>query len=128
MRYLKLDEVLELHEKIIERLGGATGIRDIGALQSALAQPQMTFGGQELYPKTFDKAAALGFSLIQNHAFVDGNKRVGHASMEVFLILNGYQFDASIDEQEEVVLQVASSQLSQDEFAQWVAHHMVEKT
>ncbi|MEL7246581.1 MAG: Fic family protein, partial [Cyanobacteria bacterium J06573_2] len=84
IRYLVLIEVIELHRQIIEQSGGALGIRDLGALESALAQPYMTFGGEELYPKLVDKASAIGFSLVMNHPFIDGNKRIGHAAMEVF--------------------------------------------
>ncbi len=80
MRYLTLNEVLDLHLHLIERYGGSTGIHDLGALESALAQPRMTFGGEELYPTIVEKAAALGFVLIKNHPFVDGNKRTGHAT------------------------------------------------
>ena len=80
----------------------------------------MTFGDNELYPTLAEKAAALGFSLIQNHPFVDGNKRTGHAAMEIFLLLNGFEIDASVDEQEQVILQVASSQRNRSEFADWV--------
>ena len=76
MRYLALKEVLELHRRLIEQSGGAAGLRDMGMLESALAQPLMTFGGGELYPTISDKASALGFSLIKNHPFVDGNKRI----------------------------------------------------
>ena len=65
------------------------GVLSLAALESAVAQPYMAFGGQELYPSLADKAAALAFSLIQNHAFVDGNKRVGHVALETFLVLNG---------------------------------------
>ncbi len=82
MRSLSLAEVQFLHAQILAQSGGALGIRSQGALESALAQPLMTFGGEELYPTVIEKAAALGFSLIMNHPFVDGNKRVGHAVME----------------------------------------------
>jgi death-on-curing protein len=98
MRYLTLGEVLELYHRIIRQSGGSQGIRDLGALESALAQPRMTFGNQELYPTVVEKASALGFSLIKNHPFVDGNKRTGHAAMETFLVLNGFEIDASVDE------------------------------
>ena len=81
----------------------APGVRDLNALDSALAQPRMTFGGADLYPTVVEKAAALGFSLVMNHPFVDGNKRIGHAAMETFLVLNGYEIIASADEQERVV-------------------------
>ena len=71
----------------------------------------MTFGGQELYPGLADKAAALGFSLVCNHPFVDGNKRVGHAAMETFLVLNGWELAAGVDEQEQVILRLAAGAL-----------------
>lgn len=96
MRYLTLHEVLELHRQIIAQTGGVLGILNLGALESALAQPRMTFGGEELYPGIADKASALGYSLVQNHPFVDGNKRTGHAAMEVFLVLNGFEIDAVV--------------------------------
>jgi death-on-curing protein len=86
MRFLTLIEVLELHRRVIEQSGGAFGIRDIGLLESAIAQPRMTFGGEDLYPSLLEKAAALGFSIIMNHPFVDGNKRTGHAAIETFLV------------------------------------------
>jgi death-on-curing protein len=90
MRYLSFLEVLELHEMIISSSGGSYGIRDIKALESAINQPRITFDQTELYPDIISKASALCFSLVMNHPFSDGNKRVGHAAMETFLILNGY--------------------------------------
>jgi death-on-curing protein len=84
----------------------------------------MTFGGIDLYPTLADKAAALGFSLIMNHPFVDGNKRVGHASMETFLALNGFELIASVDDAEVVILQVAAGQISQQDFTSWVQQHL----
>jgi death on curing protein len=108
MRFLTLIEVLELHRRIIEKSGGAFGIRDVGLLESAIAQPRMTFGGEDLYPSLLEKAAALGFSIIMNHPFVDGNKRTGHAATETFLVLNGLEINASVDEQERMVLEIAS--------------------
>src|SRR6187399_2568527 len=90
MRYLTLGEVLRLHEALIASSGGAAGLRDLGRLQSALAQPLASYGDEDLYPTVIAKAGALGFSLIQGHPFIDGNKRIGHASMEVFLALNGF--------------------------------------
>jgi len=104
MRYLTVNEVLEIHRQVLQQSGGSNGIRDSGAVESAVAQPLMTFNEEELYPTIAEKASALGFSLIQNHPFVDGNKRIGHAAMETFLILNGYQIYATVDEQEEMIL------------------------
>jgi death-on-curing protein len=127
MRYLTLEEVLEIHRLALEQAGGASGLRDLGALESALAQPNMGFGGQELYPTLADKAAALAFSLIKNHPFVDGNKRVGHVAMETFLVLNGYELAADVDEQERVVLGVAAGTVGREEFTTWVKAHLVER-
>jgi death-on-curing protein len=123
MRYLSIAEVLELHERLIDASGGSTGVRDLGALESCLAQPHASFGGQELYADLITKAAALGFSLVMNHPFVDGNKRIGHAAMEVFLMLNGHEITCGVDEQERVILDLASGNLPREDFAQWVKKH-----
>lgn len=125
MRYLTLNEVLDLYRRIMEQSGGATALRDPYGLESALAQPRMTFEGQDLYPTIAEKVAALGFSLIRNHPFLDGNKRTAHAAMETFLVLNGYEIRASIEEQERVILQVASGQMGREEFTDWIRHHIV---
>jgi death-on-curing protein len=127
VRYLTLNEVLELYRRIMEQSGGSVGIHDLGALESALAQPRVTFGGEELYPAVIEKASALGFSIIKNHPFVDGNKRTGHAAMETFLVLNGYEIEATVDEQERIILQVAAGELGRDEFTDWLRSHVVEK-
>jgi len=127
MRHLTLNEVLELHRRIIDQSGGSLGIRDLGALESALAQPRMTFEGVALYPTIVEKAAALRFSLIKNHPFVDGNKRTGHAAMEVFLVLNGFEIDASVDQQQKIILQVASGELERDALTRWLHRHIVVK-
>ncbi len=127
MRYLTLNEVFELHHYLIKQYGGSEGIRDLGALESALAQPRMTFGGEDLYPTIVEKTSAIGFSLIKNHPFVDGNKRIGHAAMETFLILNGLEIEATVDEQEEVILQVASGDMRREAFTNWLRVHIVGK-
>jgi death-on-curing protein len=84
----------------------------------------MTFGGNDLYPSLVEKAAALGFSLIQNHPFTDGNKRTGHAIMALFLIMNGYKINASIDEQVDIILSVASGNLQREGFTTWLVSHV----
>lgn len=119
-RYLTIQEVLEIYHNVMEQSGGLVGVRDIGALESSLAQPQMVFGGQELYPDMVEKAAVLGFLLIQNHPFLDGNKRTGHAAMETFLVLNGLEITADLEEQVTIILQVAASQMKRDSFLEWV--------
>ena len=85
----------------------------------------MTFGGEDLYPALADKASALGFSIIRNHPFVDGNKHTGHAAMEVFLILDGYEIRASVDDLEKVVFGVASGDMGRDELAMWIEAHLL---
>jgi len=127
MRYLTLPEVLELHRQVIQQSGGARGVLNMAALESALAQPRMTFAGEDLYPTLIAKAAALSYALIQNHPFVDGNKRTGHAAMEVFLVLNGYAIRAAVDEQEQMILQVAAGESNRDAFTAWLRSHVVEK-
>jgi len=127
MRYLTVNEVLETYSRVMQQSGGAIGIHDMGALESAIAQPRMTFGGEELYPTLVEKASALGFSLIQNHPLIDGNKRTGHAAMEMFLVLNGHEISATVDEQVKVVLQVASSEMGREAFTEWLRSHIKQK-
>jgi death-on-curing protein len=120
MFYISLGQVIELHRRIIEQSGGTPGILNFGALESAIQQPRMTFGGEDLYATIVGKAAALGFSIIRNHPVIDGNKRTGHAAMEVFLILNSHEILASVDHAEEVILRVASGKMGREEFTDWV--------
>ena len=120
MRYLTVDEVVELHELVVARSGGGSGVREIGGIESAVAQPQMTFGGADLYPSIAEKAAAVAFSLVMNHPFVDGNKRIGHAAMETFWMLNGYHVEAGVDDQEQLFLNVAAGLVKQSELVEWL--------
>ncbi len=121
MRYPTLREVLNLHQRLLRQSGGMAGVRDLAGLQSALQQPRVTFGGQDLYPDLPAKAAALGFSLIANHPFVDGNKRIGHAVLAEFLEWNGYEIAATLDDQEAIILAVAAGQLDRAGFTAWLA-------
>lgn len=123
-RFLSHAEVLTLHDLVLAQTGGLPGTRDTGVLESALAQPHMTFDGGELYPSLVEKAATLGFCLVKNHPFLDGNKRIGHAVMETFLILNGYEVAASVDVQEDLILRLAASRLERDEFLRWLQAHI----
>ena len=123
-RHLSLAEVLKLHEMILAQSGGASGLRDLGALESALGQPHQTFGGQDLYPELVDKAASLGFSLIMNHPFVDGNKRIGHAALEAMLMLNGSELDADVEDAEAEILAVAAGQRAREQLTDWVKAHL----
>jgi death-on-curing protein len=124
MRFLTVAEVRDLHDALLQQSGGAAGVLDSNALDSAVAQPQMTFGGHDLYPTIEEKTSALAFSLIMNHPFVDGNKRVGHAALETFLVLNGFELDAPVDEHEQLVLSVAAGTTSRAELTAWVQTHM----
>ncbi len=124
MRYLTLGETVGLHRAIVAATGGADGVRDLGALESALAQPKATFGGSDLYPSVIDKACALAFTLALNHPFVDGNKRIAHAAMAVFLDLNGFVIRASIDDQEQLMLTLAAGQLTRAALTAWLDAHV----
>ena len=128
MRSLTLGEVLMLHRQILQQTGGAPGLRDLGLLESALAQPRQTFEGVDLYPDVVTKAAALGASLVANHPFTDGNKRIGHAAMEVTLLLNGAELNASVDEQERLMLAVAGGTLTREAFTTWVSVHVTHRS
>ncbi len=114
------EQVIRLHQHLIAQSGGASGLRDLAALESALCQPRQVFGGAELYPDVIDKAAALGFFLISNHPFVDGNKRIGHAAMEVTLLMSGLEIRAGVEEQERVILAVAAGQMKRDVLTAWL--------
>lgn len=124
MRCLSVEEILELHRRVLAASGGSSGVRDLGAVESAAAQPRMSFGGRDLYLGLAEKAAALGFSLVCNHPFVDGNKRIGHAAMETFLVLNGWELNSSVDEQEQTILSLAGGQMNREQFTAWVASHV----
>ncbi len=125
MRFLSLAEVLDLHQLVIAQTGGAEAVLDLRGLESAVAQPRATFEGRDLYPSLAEKAAALCHSLILNHPFLDGNKRVGHAAMETFLMLNGYEVEASVAESERLILKVASGHVTREELARWVAQRLI---
>jgi death on curing protein len=113
--FLSVEDVLLIHNRMIENFGGDTGLRDRGLLESAVAMPQSTFGGDDLHPGLAGKAAAYHFHLCSNHPFVDGNKRVAVAVSEVFLLVNGYELLAKDDKIEALTRGVAEGQLSKDQ-------------
>jgi death-on-curing protein len=123
MRFLSLAEVLVLQQRLIATSGGADGLRDAGALESAVSQPHASFAGEDLYPDLIAKAAALGHALVMNHPFLDGNKRLGHAAMETFLVLNGQEIVCELDEQERMMLTLAAGEVSRAEFTEWLRAH-----
>lgn len=126
MRYLTLGEVLHLHERVIAQSGGGEGVRDLGVIESAVAQPRATFDERDLYPTLATKAVALCYSLIHGHGFVDGNKRVAHAALEVFLVLNGADLQAEVDEQERVFLELAAGRMTREAFNAWIEAHVAD--
>ncbi len=121
IRFLSLDNVLRLHELSIERFGGATGLRDMALLESAVMMPQASFGGQHLHPDMPSKAAAYLYHVSQAHAFIDGNKRTAMAAALTFLKLNGHDIDADDDVLIEIGLGVAAGKLGKDELIKRMA-------
>jgi death-on-curing protein len=127
MKYLDVKRVLRVHARVIEKSGGDPGVRDLGLLDSAVAQPRAGFDGKDLHPELADKAAALAYSLVKNHPFSDGNKRTGYAAMMMFLSRNGHTIRSSIDERESVFLQLAAGQLDRETFVMWVHDRIIRK-
>jgi death-on-curing protein len=123
--FLSLGEVIEIHHDQIERYGGHPGIRDIGLLQSALAMPAAGFGGSFLHTDLFEMAAAYLFHIIQNHPFIDGNKRTGAVASLVFLSLNGVEIRADEEELEKTVLAVAEGKFHKAEVAEFFRKNRV---
>ncbi len=121
--FLSLAEVLEIHQDQIVRYGGETGTRDLGLLQSALATPASTFGDSFLHTDIFEMAAAYLFHIVQNHPFVDGNKRVGAVAAIVFLALNGQELQAPKNALYELVMSVARGERTKSETATFLRRH-----
>ena len=123
MRYLFPKQVLYLHQEIMELSEGSAGVRDQGLLESAVYRPQASFGGEDLYPDLFTKAAVLGHSIIKNHPFVDGNKRTGFETMRLLLRLNGYDIQASLKSKFDFVIAIAEGKLKEHAIADWLRRY-----
>jgi death-on-curing protein len=123
MKYLAPEQILFLHSRLISETGGTQGVRDLGQLASAVGRPQAAFEGSELYPDLFTKAAALMHSLIQNHPFVDGNKRTGIAAAAIFLQVNGSKLTATNPKVEAFTLSVARGEQDVPDIASWLENH-----
>ncbi|MBA2304458.1 MAG: type II toxin-antitoxin system death-on-curing family toxin [Acidobacteria bacterium] len=117
--YLSVAQLLDLHRVLLRAFGGSEGLRDRGGLASAAARPSSTFGGEDLYPDLAAKAAALMHSLLLNHPFVDGNKRVGAAAAELFFRVNGLELDASDEELEAMTIAIATGDVEAEALAIW---------
>lgn len=123
MKRLNERQVLRMHEQLLAQTGGMPGVRDEGLLQSALEAPFQSFGGDDIYPSIQQKAARLGYGLIKNHPFLDGNKRIGTHVMLVFLCLNAIELDYTQKELEDVILSVAASEAGSDDLLRWLLQH-----
>ena len=126
MKRLTKEQVLRLHEDLIEEFGGIHGVRDDGLLESALSAPFQTFDGQDLYPSVLEKAGRLGYGLIRNHPFLDGNKRIGVHVLLVCLALNGVRLSYDDEDLIQTALGVASGSVAFEEFCRWLSEHMTE--
>ena len=120
------EKVLLLHQLVIESTGGGEGVRDLGLLDSAIASAFQTFDGVDLYPTKEEKAARLGFNLVSNHAFVDGNKRIGLLVMLSFLAINGINLKYTDDELVEVGIKLASGEIEYEQLLEWINAHKVQ--
>lgn len=125
-KYLSIEQVLTAHAELIKRYGGSQGIRDKGLLESAVFRPQASAFGQDAYPTLFEKCAVLGYSLIQNHPFVDGNKRTGFAAIHLMLLINDYDLTSTSKEEITMTEKVASGKMHEPEIAQWLKQHSKE--
>lgn len=115
-----IEDILDLHWKSIEKYGGAHGVRDFYLLESAIARPMQTFDGIDLYPTVFEKSAALGESLIKNHPFIDGNKRIGFLTMVALLESNGYILIANQVDAYDFVIEIATGNAGFNEIVLWL--------
>ena len=125
MKTLSKRQVLLLHEQLVAETGGSAGVRDEGLLESALSAPFQGFGSVDAYPSIQQKAARLGYGLVKNHPFVDGNKRIGAHAMLVFLALNGIELEYTQRELADIILQVAAGKADYDTLFHWLIFHEV---
>jgi death on curing protein len=122
---IRIGLVINLHEILIDKFGGIYGVRDHNALESAINRPFMTFDQKDLYPSPIEKAAALIESLISNHPFIDGNKRIGYVLMRYFLLENDFDIKASQSEKFDFVIKIAQGQLSFEQIRDWLSEKVI---
>ncbi len=123
-KFLTISQVLDIHQRQIQKFGGTSGVRDEGLLDSALAQPQATFGGELLHPTIGEQTAAYLYHLAMNHPFIDGNKRTAFAVMLTFLNLNGYSLNLSQEQAYNLVIQVVQKKISKEELSAFLELHL----
>jgi death-on-curing protein len=122
---ISIRDAVQIHKILIDTFGGAHGIRDISALESALKRPFQTFDNKELYPTAIDKAAALAESILNNHPFIDGNKRTGYVLMRFFLLQNGRDINATQQDKYDFVIGIASGKIRFEEIVTWLERHSI---
>jgi len=122
---LDIDEVLEVHLKLIDEFGGSIGIRDKDLLNSAISRPFQTFDSNELYPSVEEKASALLESIVTNHPFIDGNKRTGYTLFRLLLLSESSDINASVNEKYDFILSIAEGSMDYEQILQWTRSHVV---
>ncbi|MBQ7561211.1 MAG: type II toxin-antitoxin system death-on-curing family toxin [Synergistaceae bacterium] len=120
---LTVEQVIKLHTDLVMASGGSDGIRDMGLLDSAVNAPFQSFGGYDVYPTIYEKAARLGYGLAQNHAFIDGNKRIAAHAVLTFLSLNGIEIDCTEFELFSLFYKLAASEISFENLVDWIKTH-----
>ena len=121
--YFSIEAVIAIHDDLVNKTRGSEGVRDMGLLSSALSAPFQSFGGYELYPEIYQKSARLAFGLVQNHAFIDGNKRIAAHMMLLLLRVNGVKLSYTQKELEDIFLRLASSELIFEDLTEWIINH-----
>ncbi len=125
MIVLSKQQILLLHSQLISETGGSDGLRDVGLLESAINSPFQQFGNEDLYPTIQQKASRLCFGLVNNHPFIDGNKRIGAHVMLVFLALNGIELEYTQDDLSSTILKLASNEISYQQLTKWIINHQI---
>ena len=124
MIWITADDVIQIHSLVIQRSGGMDGLRDLASLEAAVSAPMQSFGGQDLYPTTVEKIARLGYGLASNHAFVDGNKRIGAMMTQLLLKWNGFQMSLRSGELADMFIAIADGSAKESDLLDWIQRHL----
>ena len=124
MIWIGVEDIILIHSKIIQKSGGIDGIRDRSCLESAVAAPMQSFGGQDFFPSDVEKIAHLGYGLATNHAFLDGNKRIGAMMVQLLLKWNGYQLELVSGELADMFIALADDRATEEELLDWIRTHL----
>ena len=124
MIWITADDVIQIHSLVIQRSGGMDGLRDRASLEAAVSAPMQSFGGQDLYPTTVEKIARLGYGLASNHAFVDGNKRIGAMMTQLLLKWNGFQMSLRSGELADMFIAIADGSAKETDLLAWIQRHL----